>query len=160
MNPAPYISPLRTEPYRARLTRSLGVVERAGWSVKLIGITADGDLPGDAELEAAVDVAEHELPRPARSPTRHATGFLIVHRGKEALWVLVCWWEIDIMFERLWRADLGTTDLRRVPPEGPTACVWELLAIDHERRAWVEHVLRRPTAPDIDGYLASELHIQ
>ena len=156
MTPSPHPPSLRTEPYRARRTRSLGVIERAGWSVKLIGITADGDLPDNGELEAAVMVAERELPQPARSQTRSATGFVIVHRGAEALWVLVCWWELDIMYERLWHADTGTTDLRPVPPGGPTACVWELLAIDHERRAWIEYVLRRPTAPDFAGYLAAE----
>jgi hypothetical protein len=133
----------------------LGVEERAGWRIKVIGITADGGgLEGD-EGEAALKVAEHELPQPARTRTRPAIGFLIVHRGAEALWVLVCWWELDLMYERLWRADLGTTDLCPVPPDGPTACVWELQAIYHERRAWVEHVLSRPAAPDYSGYLAS-----
>lgn len=145
------------EPYRPRRTEPLGVAERAGWRIKLIGITADRDLPGAAEVAAAVAVTESELPRPARSVTRGGVGFCIVHRGTEALWVLVCWWELDILYQRLWRAELGGTDLRVVPPDGPTACVWELLAIDHERQAWVRHVLARPEAPDFAGYLASAL---
>ena len=142
------------EPYRPRRTWSLGLAERAGWVVKVIGITADGRPLGDGEVEAALKAAEHDLPQPARS--RVPIGFVIVHRGEEALWVLVCRWELDLMYESLWRADPDTTELRPVPPDGPTACVWELRAIDHERRAWVEHVLRRPAAPDYDGYLHAE----
>lgn len=140
-----------TEPYRPRRTWMLGVEERAGWRIKVIGITADGGDLDDGEAEAAVRVAERQLPE----PTHPAIGFVIVHRGAEALWVLVCRWELDLMYERLWRADLGAMDLRPVPPDGPTACVWELQAIDHERRAWVEHVLSRPATPDYTGYLAS-----
>jgi hypothetical protein len=37
-------------PCRPRLTRSLGVYEQAGWSVKLVGITASDDPPGDPVL--------------------------------------------------------------------------------------------------------------
>ena len=59
--------------------------------------------------------------------------------------------------QRLYRADLGSVQLRAVPPDGPTACVWELLAIDHERRAWVEHVLTDPVHPDPAAYLAAGL---
>ena len=146
-------------PYRPRRTQTHGVVESAGWSIKITSITSDGGPPEDREIEAAVGVAQDILPAPALTPTRSGIGFIIVHRGDEALWVIVCWWELDILYHRMWRADLGTTDLRRVPPEGPTACVWELLVIDHERRAWVEFVLRHPAAPDFAGYLASELSI-
>lgn len=148
-----------TEPYRPRRTQLLGVLDRAGWTIKLTGITAGADLPGDGEVAAAVAVAERVLPQPPRNTTRSGVGFCIVHRGIEALWVLVCWWELDVMYERLWRADLGSTDLRAVPPDGPTACVWELQVIDHERRAWVDHVLVRWSAPDFTHYLSSALTV-
>lgn len=151
--------PLPMNPYQPRTTRSVGVVERAGWRLKLIGIAADGKPLGGAELNAAGDVAERVLPQPPKTDTRPGIGFVIAHRGTEALWVLVGWWELDIMYERLWRAELGTIDLRPVPPGGPTACVWELRAIDHERRAWVEHVLTRPADPDFTSYLTAEVRI-
>jgi hypothetical protein len=62
-------------PYQPRRTQPLGVVERAGWAVKITGITAGG-------------------------------------------------------------------------------------AIDHERRAWVAHVLERPADPDLAGYLAATLTVE
>ena len=109
------------EPYRPRRIQPLGVVERAGRAIKVIGITAGADLPADAEVAAAIGVAERESPP--------GVGFCIVHRGAEALWVLVCWWEVDIMYERLWR------------------------------QAWIDHVLTSPSAPDFAGYLAAALTV-
>lgn len=82
-----------------------------------------------------------------------------LHSGAEALWVIVAWWDLDILYHRLFRADLGSSALSAVAPGGPTACVWELLAIDHERQAWVRHVLSRPETPDYDAYLASAIRI-
>jgi hypothetical protein len=55
---------------------------------------------------------------------------------------------------------LGTTAPRPVPPDGPTACVWELQAIHHEFEAWIHHVLTRPAAPDFAGYLAATLTVE
>jgi hypothetical protein len=147
-------------PYRPRRTRSLGLAERAGWAVKIIGITASGDLPDDSEVEAAVRTAERNLPQPARTEKRPGVAFLIVHRGTEALWAVLGWWELDILYQRLFRADPGTVAFQRVPPDGPTACAWELLAIDHERRSWVALVLERPADPDLTGYLASTLTVE
>lgn len=150
---------LPTAPYRPRLTRSLGVHELAGWRVKLIGMTASDDLPGEPVLQAALDATGRQLPQPARTPARSGVAFVIVHLGTEALWADIGWWELDLLYQRLLRSDLGRTDLRPVPPDGPLACVWELLAIEHERSAWVEHVLTRPGDPDIDGYLNAAIVI-
>ncbi len=147
-------------PYQPRRTQSLGVVERAGWAVKIIGITADGDLPGDTEVAAAVESAQRLLPQPARTEKRPGAAFLIVHRGAEALWAIVGWWELDILYQSLFRADPGTVTFQRVPPDGPSACVWELLAIDHERRSWVTHMLERPANPDLAEYLAATLTVE
>lgn len=83
-----------------------------------------------------------------------------MHRGAEALWAIVGWWELDILYQRMFRADPGTVTFQRVPPDGPTACVWELLAIDHERRSWVAHVLERPADPDLAGYPAATLTVE
>ncbi len=92
-------------PYQPRRTQSLGIVERAGWAVKIIGITAESDLPDSTEVEAALRSAQALLPQPARTEKRPGAAFLIVHRGAEALWAIVGWWELDILHQRLLRAD-------------------------------------------------------
>jgi hypothetical protein len=66
---------------------------------------------------------------------------------------------LDILYHRLLRAELGSTSLKRVEPDGPVACVWELLAIDHERQAWVTSVLMHPEHPDVERYVQSTLTI-
>lgn len=89
--------------YQPRRTPSLGIRERAGWAVKIIGITASGDLPGATEVEAAAGSAERLLLQPARTGKRPGAAFLIVHRGAEALWAILGWWELDILYQRLFR---------------------------------------------------------
>lgn len=143
---------LPTKPYRPRRTDPLGVHRVAGWSVKLTGITADGAEMSLEQRRAALGAAERTLP--ANDP---GAAFLVAHRGEEALWVIVGWWRADISYQRMFHAPLGTVRLAQVGPDGPSGCVWELLAIDHERRAWVRHVLSRPHDPDLDSYLADTL---
>jgi hypothetical protein len=87
--------------YQPRRTQSLGILERAGWAVKIIGITASGDLPGATEVEAAAKFAQKLLPQPAHTGKRPGAAFLIVHRGAEALWAILGWRELDILYQRL-----------------------------------------------------------
>jgi hypothetical protein len=140
--------------YEPRLTQPLGVREAAGRKVKLIGITAGDELPAGAALDAALEAAVEHLPQPASTERRQGMAFMIVHSGTEALWGILGWWELDILYLRTLRADLGTTTFSLVPPDGPTACAWELLAVDAERQAWVTHVLSNPEHPNYQAYLA------
>src|ERR1700685_544423 len=91
-------------PYQPRRTQPLGVVERAGWAgwaVKITGITVGGELPDNTEVDAALRSAHSLLPQPARTEKRPGAAFLIVHRGAEALWAIVGWWELDILYQRM-----------------------------------------------------------
>jgi hypothetical protein len=156
------ITPLPIPAYAPRLTQSLGCREQADWMIKLIGMSATAEPPTEAEVDAAVEAATALLPPADRT---HGMAFLIVHAGTEALWGILGWWELDILYLRTLRADLGTTasdssptppppSFTRVAPDGPTACVWELEAVDHERRAWIKHVLSHPDLPEYPSYLA------
>ena len=42
---------------------------------------------------------------------------------------------------------------RKISGDGLFACVWELEIMMHEKRLWVDHVLKRPNSPDFEGYL-------
>ncbi|MFI5706686.1 hypothetical protein [Kribbella sp. NPDC051620] len=148
-------APLPMTAYRPRLTRTLGVEPRGDWRVRVTGISASGVLPDAAAQEAALDAADKLLP--PVTAERPGMAFLIVHTGTEALWGILGWWELDILYVRSLRADLGTTDFHLVPPDGPTACAWELLVVNQERQSWVAHVLSRPHDPDYDGYLSVNL---
>jgi ketosteroid isomerase-like protein len=145
--------------YVSRRSAFLGVSPIRDWRIRIIGLSSTAVLPDDAAVNAAVGVATRSLPERPRVPEQEPVGFVVVHSGAEALWVIVGWWDLDILHHRLFRADLGTTSLSAVAPGGPTACVWELLVIEQERQAWVKHVLSRPEAPDYNGYLASSLEV-
>ncbi|GGV28403.1 hypothetical protein GCM10010182_59260 [Actinomadura cremea] len=140
-----------------RLVRSLGVRERAGWRLKVYGITTVGDRPPERLVDAAVRLAPDALPAPAESrdePARYGIGFMVVHRAGDFCFVLYDWWagENEI-HQRLYSAPLDAPEALAPHPTPAVFCVWEGAAVDHERRAWIEHVLKRPDAPDVAGYL-------
>jgi hypothetical protein len=80
-------------------------------------------LPDDAEIRSVTRTAEARLPQPARTERRPGVGFVIVHRGADALWLIVACWELDILVPPLFRADLGTANLRSlVTARAPSGC--------------------------------------
>jgi hypothetical protein len=147
------IQQLDIVPYRPRLTLCLRLHEFDEWRVKVYGISAKGTQPGAALVEAACGLAEREFPRPAMGEGRQGVGFVIAHEGEEGDWVLLDWWTADLLRHRAFRSSVGAADFTPVPPGEPAACVWELAVIDHERRAWIRHVLASPQSPDLSGYL-------
>ncbi len=106
------------------------------------------------------DGESHRPPRPLELFGELGVGFLILHRGEESLWVLADRWTGDILSQHTFSASLDApTTLRLVPAGGPTACVWELLVHNHERNAFVRHVLDPAGGPDVDRYLADNLRV-
>ena len=139
-------------PYRARRTWLLDVCEIAGWQLKVYGITVDGrDIPQNI-ITAALDTAKEMDLWPDRNGPRF--GFLTIHAGEQAIWLLIDLWVDDIMYHFLFNSPVSApTEFGPGPKDGTTACVWELEVTKHERDAWVRHVLAQPTKPDFEGYL-------
>ena len=112
----------------------------------------DAALPA-ALLEAARDyVAAHSDVINA-GEHGHGCGYAMVHHGEQAIWLLAHWWAYgDIAMRLLASADSAAAPAF-VPREDDRfhACVWEHVVINHERNAWVRHVLT--PAPSIDAYL-------
>lgn len=159
-------------PYRDRRTWLISVRELADWKVKVYGISASGeDLP-EAVLESALAHAADQIPGGIESTSREgmSCGFIVLHTGTEAAWLLVDLWFEDILHHFLFRAALEDPTRWTSPPNDTTAagdtaaggvmaCAWELEVIQHERDAWVRHVLSRPEEPDFDAYLNDHLAI-
>lgn len=158
MNPAISLA----EPYGPRWVRCLDSLTFDGWRVKLYGIAYRGDRPVQALVDAAVAAAQESLPRPAATNHRYGVGFVGAHDGRGANFVFVDWWaNEDELHHRAWlssKEEPGT--LRATGPNDFTACTWDLAVIGHERGAWVRHVLARPQGPDLDAYLADQLHVR
>jgi hypothetical protein len=69
-------------------------------------------------------------------------GFVILHRaGSYLLILLTTWRNTNEMWEAVYAKQVGSADAyETVPGDGKmrgTYCVWELMAVWHERHAWV-----------------------
>ena len=149
------------EEYRQRRIALIENYRHGSWHVKLYGIHPDIDRPFEALIDPAVlNVVKSSLPSWIAEAdafgAHHHTGFVIVHQGKEAMWVLVHWWvRSDICCHRLFRAQ-ETPSVACVPVVTPEmACVWELVVIDYERRLWIASALS--SSRDLERYHRSSL---
>lgn len=84
-------------------------------------------------------------------------GSLIVHEGKDGVWTLLSFWAGGNMLRTttFYSPFTDESDFQLLE-RGSMACVWELAVIDHERRAWVKHVLMN-CIPDYAAYLNDTL---
>ena len=133
--------------FSLRRTDFHGVRDVGGRSMKVYAISADGAATSDELLDSACATAASVLPS-------GGFGFLIVHRGEDAVWLLVHWWQDDILCQRLLRGGAGGAFVPAAPEL--FACVWELHVIDHERRCWASHALG---SGDVAEYLGDGLTV-
>ncbi len=147
-------------PYVPREISPLGLIGVDAWRFKLYGIHAPGRLaPGWGWEPAVRDLARARLDEPGGHPERYGVGFVIVHHGREADFVLIDWWVGENMLENHVHVCIpGDPSVHeRGNPTGLSACVWELRVMAFEREAWIETVLANPEGPDLDAYLERRL---
>jgi len=138
-------------PHRPRPITSLGIHETAGWRLKVYGITSEGDRPPAELTEAALKLAPEVLPS---SDEQYGLGFVVVHRAGDFSFVLYDWWSGENeIHQHLYSAPLDDPGGLAPHPTPAIFCVWEGVAVDHERRAWLRHVLAKPDGPDVASYL-------
>lgn len=136
-------------PFVPRAATFHGIIERSGHRLKGYSVRY-GERPVDwEEHREGIDLALAALPEADPAEGRPGLGFLIVHRGRAAEYVVLAWWDrqnelpvrVFVHNEGPWR------------PAGPSEsfCVWDLELFAAERDAYVETVLAGRTAED---YLA------
>lgn len=139
------------QPFAPRALSRGSVLADAGWRIKSYGIAWDGH-PRLAHEEAGVeDLVWDTLPDPAETETRPGVGWVILHLGRDADYVVLGWWDRENELPvRVWVRE-GAEAWR--PARGSESfCVWDLEVIAHERDAYVRHVLG-PEGADLDAYL-------
>ena len=135
-------------PYHPRPVTSYGLETLNGWQTKVYGLAVEGAPSADL-VQAARLIAAEVLPA---SPADGAA-FVIAHQARPACFVLVYWWATPVdLCLRYFRAPLDQPTKLDPLPENSAGCVWELAVMDHERRAWVRHMLTGDTA-DLAAYL-------
>jgi hypothetical protein len=131
-------------------TRSVRFIRREDvddWRLKVYGIGTHAPDARPEFVSATLDMAREAL------PDGGGTGFVIAHDAKAAGLGLVYWWDNENEIHGRFFASPLDDPTAMVPHDGTgVACVWELEVIDFERRAWLEHVLKKD---DLDAYLAS-----
>ncbi|MEU8301864.1 hypothetical protein AB0C04_31825 [Micromonospora sp. NPDC048909] len=144
--------------FRDKHLRTPGPTTVAGRQLKRYHIDQP-ERPIEPEVEkAAYDVLPTLLPEPDGTPP---AGWVVLHRGADTgAYLLAYSWTWDNAVE-VGVAVAGQPALD-CPDEDPThfvplnrpgvGCVWELSVLEHERAAWIRHVLA-PERPDVEAYL-------
>jgi hypothetical protein len=148
--------------FSERFLSTHGVIEVGGRHVKRYHLSAH-----DHGIEPAIQAAaEAFLPRllPASADSTPPATFMILHRGLEAAYLVVYSWVWDNVIE-CHSATAGVPFLGSVAGDLTQfvvldrpwiGCVWELAPFEHERSAWVRHMLEAEP-PDLAAYLADTL---
>ena len=91
----------------------------------------------------------------------HPVGFLILHYGKQANYLLVSqWYDADMLKHQVRGAAIGAgvdATFEPLAQRNLIACVWELEVIRFERDAWVNTTLARGRLDQaaLDAYLGT-----
>lgn len=117
-------------------------------------IDLQASLPPADALRQAASLAIEDLIRLGSVPAE-AIGFVILHRGEEANWLLVHWWADGGILHGLTFRAHSDSMVFEPAPTGLMACVWEQVVIGHERQAWIDNVMQATAR--IGGYLGDML---
>ena len=146
--------------YKPRKIEFQGCYEIGDWQVKITTISHKDHFQSPAFLQKAL----HHLPqwlqkaRQVKLP-HHNIAFLVLHEGQSGIWYILNWWlDGEIKRTITYLSKYETPDMvEMLPEEGSMACVWELEVIDHESRAWTDHILKQANKPDFQAYLSDGL---
>ena len=126
-------------PFAPRRTVRLDLTTRRGVALRRWWIDLqEAAGPDEADWAPALDLAEAALPA-VRTPESPGVGFLILHRGHGADYLVLAWWarqnELPL---RVFVRYPGTDDAAWRTAHGEeSVCVWDLEVIAREREAYV-----------------------
>ncbi|MCG8689778.1 MAG: hypothetical protein MI806_01075 [Minwuiales bacterium] len=135
------------EAYRPRPFRYLGLWRDGEWAFKAYGIHHREPSPSDPLIDPAIVDAARDfvcglVPKAEAEGDHYGMGYVVLHQGTAGNWLLMQWWaHNDICCQILARSDAAAPDRFEIVERPLMACVWELVIIDFERRAWVETAL-------------------
>lgn len=147
-------------PYATRPIRPLPPLRRHDWVLKRYWIDLQAEArPDESDWAEAIALATAHLPLEA-AIDRPGVGFLILHRGRGADYLVLGWWarENELPLRVVVRYP-GTDDAPWRDARGDeSVCVWDLEVIGFEREAYVASYLSgqdRDAAREL--YLAARL---
>ncbi|WP_259781062.1 hypothetical protein [Aestuariispira ectoiniformans] len=138
--------------YKPRYFRTHDMIDCSGIRLKPYTIALEDRR--DINLEPIFDYANYALSG-SQIPwlQNHGLGYLVYHTGEDGNWLLLRTWTQGDIVAGLISADHGCGFKTLEVP--CIECVWEAVISQHERDAWVRHMMSGQT--DADGYLADKL---
>lgn len=146
--------------YKPRKIGFHQIVDINSWQIKVYTITFREEFQSVSALESAITKLPDWL---KLSETlefeNYQIGFMMVHEGRDGVWVILSWWTGENMLRSVTFANSAEApeEFHLTPKEGGMVCVWELEVVDFERRMWIEHVLKKADQPDFRGYLEQNI---
>lgn len=134
------------------------------WRIKRYTITRSkvGDATDWGEFVNGRELAAQALPNPARTSERPGLAFIVEHRGADADYIVLCWWdrENELPTRLFVRDQHGEGDWHEATG-GESFCVWDLQVISFERNAYVGTLLAEGADETaVDAYLAMRLSVE
>lgn len=146
-------------PYAPRYLRPLAPITLRGRALKRYALTLD-ERPIEPVVLSAVEAFAAKLV-PSPDHEGPPAGFLVIHRTERATFVNAYSWVWTNVLHC--QAAAAGEPVLGCPDASPAnfmvltrpliGCVWELAPLDHERGAWIRHVLA-PATPRVELYLA------
>ncbi len=144
------------EPYKPRHIAGLGIWAVRDWRFKTYSIAGHGPKPNASSLDQDLisqgrGYLEKNLDAISATP-HYGLGFVIIHEwDSDEKWLLINWWTDGCICRRLLAGASGKDSNRFGPVSSDLmACVYELVPIDFESRAWTTTVL---SGKSTDAYL-------
>ena len=144
------------EKYNPREIKFKGIQTVKDWKIKNYSISYDKQSFSEEMERRSLQLLQTELPK--ITDNVYGVGFMIVHHGKGANFVLLDWWcnENELQHQVYYSKKEAPTQLKKQNSGAPIVCVWDLIVINHERNAWVEHMMIEK--PKISKYLKNYIH--
>lgn len=145
--------------FSEKYLRAPGVIKVAGRQVKRYHVSTTDEEIEEGICKAAYDFLPRLLPEPdGETPS---AGWVVLHRGAGPAYLCAYSWVWGNVVE--YRTAAAGIPFLGCPDEDPEnftlldrrwmGCVWELAPLEHERSAWIRHMLE-PDQGDLAGYLA------
>lgn len=146
------------QPYNSRKIEFKEVIRVGEWQVKIYTIAKTGSFDQPEVYQQAIKRLPEWLKMQNHFDDQNERmAFLILHAGTEGTFAIINWWVgTNMLNTHIFLTQPETPHhFQRISGNGLSPCIWELEVINHERVAWMDHVLKQYPEPDYASYLAS-----
>ncbi|NNC95404.1 MAG: hypothetical protein HKN92_07565 [Chitinophagales bacterium] len=141
--------------YKKRRIKFCETVKIDKWFVKVYTIFQFESFQSPGDYDLAISSLSRWLAMGNSFNSESSNiAFLILHEGKEGIFAIINWWVGENMLNtHIFFTEYERSDYRIISGDGLAPCIWELEVINHERLAWIEHVLKQAEQPDYTSYM-------